>query len=203
VILTESGEIGVHVNDRVYVLRPSLYAMTQLGDPRAIVETYAEIMAYQHTPALKWTQFKLALSVLHVCGQDDLTDVFGYVNEQGKYVKKLAEFDDVVVLAQSLMRHGVVGAQKPLPSSAERGQTYAEAFDAAEYVSSAIAHLGMTEREAWESTMTSLAGAFRAKFPPTESDAPGAKAPTREEHEATEAWFDEVDKRRKRRVAIH
>lgn len=61
-----------------------------------------------------------------------------------------------------------------------------------------VVHLGMSEREAWNATMTSLVAALRAKYPPMEKDSPGARAPTLEEHEATEAWFERVEAKRRK-----
>ncbi|MEN1443551.1 DUF6246 family protein, partial [Pseudomonas aeruginosa] len=56
---------------------------------------------------------------------------------------------------------------------------------------------GLSEREAWSMTMTGLIGALRAKYPPTESNAPGARAPTAAEHDATMEWSDKIEAKRK------
>jgi hypothetical protein len=44
-------------------------------------------------------------------------------------------------------------------------------FDARGIAATAMAHLGLSEQEAWQLTMTSYIGAMRAKYPPTEKDA--------------------------------
>lgn len=49
-------------------------------------------------------------------------------------------------------------------------------------------------------TMTGLIGALHAKYPPTESNAPGARAPTAAEHDATMEWFDKIEAKRKARA---
>ena len=190
----------MHVGDSVHVLRPSLYAMSLIGSPAMIVETYAQIMADVTAPALQWGQFKIALGVIHCCSEDDLSDVFGYFNEKGKYVRRLASMNDVLPIARCLMVHGVTGAQKPLPRRSDSDPEFVSEFVASDHVATAVAHLGMSEREAWSATMTSLVGALRSKFPATESTSPGAKAPSKEEHEATEAWFARIDEKRKKRT---
>lgn len=197
-ILTDIGEIGVHVGERVHILRPSLYAMTQLGTPAEIVEVYAVVMAELNEGPHRWHQFSEALRVIHACSTEDLCDVFGYFNGRDKYVRKLADMDDILPLARCLIQHGVTGVNKPLPRRADDPEEYVREFHAAEHVAVAVAHLGMTEREAWNATMTSLVAALRAKYPPMEKDTPGARAPTLEEHEATEAWFERVEAKRRK-----
>lgn len=45
---------------------------------------------------------------------------------------------------------------------------------------------------------TELMVALRAKFPPQESSDPGGKAPAKEQHEETMAWFERVEAARAR-----
>nr|WP_220125272.1 DUF6246 family protein [Pseudomonas aeruginosa] len=94
-------------------------------------------------------------------------------------------------------RHRSASAASPAPR--RRAELLGE-FVAREYVATAIAHLGLSEREAWSMTMTGLIGALRAKYPPTESNAPGARAPTAAEHDATMEWFDKIEAKRKARA---
>lgn len=195
-ILTEIGEVGVHVDGRVHVLRPSLYAMSQLGEPSEIVEVYASLMADQVSPVGRREQFRNALAVVHACSEDDLSDVFGYLNERLKYVVKRADPRHILTLARSLITHGVTGALPPLPRPADQGPEYVAEFVPREHVAIAVAHLGVSEREAWGMTMTSLVGALRSKYPPKVE---GANAPTPEEHEATMEWYERVAQKRKQR----
>ena len=44
-ILTDVGEIGVYYEGREMILRPSLYAMSKLGDKKEILEIYLRVMA--------------------------------------------------------------------------------------------------------------------------------------------------------------
>jgi len=196
-ILTEIGEIGAHVGGKTFVLRPSLYAMSQLGEPGQIVELYAQVMTEGLQGREARDQFGNALAVLFACSEEDLSGVFGCFTEPNKYRPGLASIDHIIPLARCLLRHGVTGANPPLPRRHDDEPEYVQGFVARDHVATAMAHLGVSEHEAWRMTMTGLVAALRAKFPPNDSQAPGARAPTKEQHEATEAWFDAIDAKRK------
>ncbi len=196
-VFTEVGEIGIHVGNSTYLLRPSLRAMAQLGEPAEIVQTFASVMQ---------GDFLDSLGVLYACCEEDISDLYG-VCEPGiggvKYTPGAAPAAHVVPLAQCLMRHGVVGVAKPLPRRADAEDQYMTEFDAREHAALAMAHLGLTEREAWNMTMTGLVAALRAKFPPSAKDSPGARAPTKEEHDETMAWFERVEAARAAKKGAH
>ncbi|WXL23913.1 DUF6246 family protein [Ectopseudomonas mendocina] len=200
-ILTEIGEIGVHVGDHCYRLRPSLYAMSKLGSPSEIVSLFANVMGDPLTKVHQHSQFRDALEVIHACTEEDVTEVFGYYNERFKYVLKKADPAHIIPLARCLLKHGVIGALPPLPVKSDEDREYTAEFVARDHVAVAMAHLGVSEAEAWNMTMTSLVGALRAKFPQAESDSPGAKAPTIEEAEAALDWHDKVLEKRKKRLS--
>lgn len=197
-ILTEIGEVGVYVGDQVVRLRPSLYAISRLGDPVEIVETFATVMGGAEDEAQARRLFQGALGVIYSCASEDvdLSSVFGtYETISGslEYVPGAAPVEHVVPLARCLLKHGVTGALPPLPRRpGDDEPVYVKEFVARDHVAMAMAHLGVSERDAWDLTMTGMVGALRAKFPPAESNAPGAKAPTKEQHDATMAWFDRV-----------
>ncbi len=197
-ILTDIGEIGVHVADKTYLLRPSFYAMSQLGSPKDIVETYALVMADIENERVKWQQFQDALFVIGVCCEDDLDNVFGYFNERMKFVQKKVPQADILALARCLLKHGVTGAQEPLPKKPDEEPEYLTEFKASDSVAIAMAHLGIDERKAWNMTMTSLVSAMRSKFPVPKDESPGSKAPTKEQHESTMDWFEVIKARRKK-----
>ncbi|KKW67382.1 hypothetical protein AAV94_11115 [Lampropedia cohaerens] len=186
-ILTEIGEIGVHIDGQTHILRPSLYAMTQLGSPKEIVALYAAVM--DAGPRLID-----CIGVINACTVADVSRAFGcVVDKDGKleYQPGLAPAEDVVAIARCLLKHGVTGALKQLPKAADA--EYSDEFDARAMVAAAMAHLGLSSQEAWQSTMTELVGAFRSKFPPDAKTNPGSRAPTLEEHEQTMAWFEQVE----------
>lgn len=195
-ILTDIGEIGIHAG-RDVVLRPSLAAIASLGEPREIVEVFARVMSGDHMDSL---------GVLFACADEDVSDIFGAYEVRDdaiRYVPGAAPAAHVVPLAQHLMRHGVVGVAKPLPRRADAEDQYLTEFDAKGHAALAMAHLGLTEREAWAMTMTGLVAALRAKFPPSAKDSPGARAPTKEEHDATMEWFERVEAARRAKQGAH
>ena len=190
-VLTEIGEVGIYAENGTYVLRPSLYAMTQLGTPEDIVEVYSGVMN---------GDLQSALAMIYACAEDDLSEVFGYHEGGGNglvYVPGAAPVDHILPIGQCLAKHGVTGALNPLPRRADQEPEFTTRFVARDHVALAVAHLGVSESDAWNMTMTSVVAALRAKFPQSEINAPGAKAPTKEEHEATEAWYDRVEAARR------
>lgn len=179
------------------LLRPSLYAMAQLGEPGEIVETYARVMQ---------GSLMDSLAVLHACTDEDVSDLFGtYQSNEAQidFIPGAAPIEHAIHLAQSLLKHGIVGALKPLPRRADEDPGYMQEFDAREHVALAMAHLGLSERDAWNLTMTGLIGALRAKFPPQEDKSPGARAPSKQEHDATMEWFERVEVARKAEQGAH
>ncbi len=199
-ILTEIGEIGVHAGERVHILRPSLYAMTQIGDPEEIVRVFASVM--EAAPS-----FVDALGVIYACAETDVSDIFGRIESiesvperplingeimgATRYVEGAVPPEHVVYLARRLLLHGVTGALPPLPLKDGETQEFTPTFDARDHVAVAMAHLGLSEREAWQMTMTSFIGAMRAKFPPEAT--PGSKAPSIDEYEADMARLDKIN----------
>ena len=195
-ILTAVGEIGVHAAGVDYKLRPSLYAMSKLGEPRDIVRVFVNVMSEP-------PDFTDALGVLFACCEDDVSEVFGYNGLDGKYIAGAASQDDVVPLARCLLKHGVTSALPALPVRADAEDQYTDEFDARACASLAIAHLGMTSEQAWSMTMTEIMGALRAKFPQIEENAPGARAPNSQELQAVLDWHDKVEEKRRKRQGAH
>lgn len=203
-ILTDAGEVGVHVCEtaedgrtRTYLLRPSLYAMTQIGTPREIVETFSTVMNEPFNERGAEIQLQSALGVLFACTEEDVSEIFGHWGEcevfKTGYVPGRVPASDIVPLAQCLMKHGVTGAL-PIPEARPGNEpTFVQEFDARKHVAIAMAHLGVGEREAWEMTMTTLTGAMQAKYPPDTRDSPGAKAPSGKDLDAKMAWFDKIE----------
>lgn len=197
-ILAEIGEIGIQTGGKLHKLRPSLYAISQLGTPAEIVSLYARIMDDLELtrPAVEEVLF-----ICYTCLEGDEPLFGNFVPTQRpkrgtsavRFKPGPVPIENAVHIARSLLLHGVTGALPPLPQKpGAEPPSYSAEFDARANVSLAMAHLGASSEQAWQMTMTELVGALRAKFPPLESTGPGAKAPTREEHDQTMAWFDGV-----------
>lgn len=192
-VFKDVGEIGITYGDRHFLLRPSLYNMTQLGEPQEVVRTYASVMhADDHEE-----RFDDALATIYACSEEDLSEIFGIYNEEWIYTPGVAPVADILPIARCLLKHGVTGALEPLKQEAGKEPEYVQEFVARDHVALAVAHLGLSEREAWDMTMTSLVGAMRAKFP--QADAPGSKAPSKEELDEALDWHDRVTAARAKR----
>lgn len=194
-ILTGSGEVGIEVGGAQYTLRPSLAAISSIGTPAQIVEVFADVIG----GADYKTQLESAIYVLYCCVSaldDQIMAVFGYHDEDpetGMLRRHAPKGDpqDLIVIAQSLLIHGVTGGQEATNEVRPSASEYKPTFEALDAVSMAMAHLGASSSEAWNMTMTEFVGAMRAKFP-QDQNATGAAAPSRAEAAATEEWFDSI-----------
>lgn len=191
-VITHAGEVGAYFANLPPILfRPSLRAMASIGTPREIVAVLKSICEAPH----KW-QTCDAIAVAWACAGDaDISHYTGYFDGPA-FVPGLASPDELLIIARHLMLHGVVGAGEKKAGSGPAS----EEFDAGQYAALAIAHLGMSEADAWHMTMTTLEAALRAKFPDAgKSAAPTAGPPSKAEHEATMAWFERIDAKRKKK----
>ena len=202
--LTAVGEVGIWHEGREHLLRPSLRAMASLGSPTEVVELFGLLHGappLSGIPTLdgpmvrRWArdQFRTALSVLYACAEDDIGHLVGGISPRMAYQPGVMHPDDVLTLARHLVRHGIIGETPPGTKQGGGGKYSAE-FHASEFAALAIAHLGATEREAWDMTMTGLRAAMHAKFP---SDGPGSQAPSEAEHDRAMSWLERVNAKRR------
>lgn len=215
-ILTEIGEVGVHVGAGVHILRPSLYAMTRIGPPAYIVEAYAGVMAEGLTGKALEVQFGYAFEVLQACTEEDISHLIGTyeyaeyaLGKRMVYSPGLIPQNEIILLARCLMRHGVTGSVEPLPKQerddedADDEDEYTSEFNARHHVANATAHLGMSEKEAWNTTMTALVDALRTKFPaPSEKEKAKGRAPSASEYDNLMDVADRIEAKRKLRLGI-
>ncbi|MNJ16342.1 hypothetical protein D3C77_106030 [compost metagenome] len=194
--LTAIGEVGIEIEGRSYLLRPSLFSMTRIGSPAEIVEAFALLTGpgpvVLHPFLLpdlvknwKRDRFGAALNVLYACSDEDVSKLAGSMTGYRRYSPGKMSIDEIVAVARSLIIHGVTGNAKPDPKRPPKKGDYLSEFKAADYVATAMAHLGTSERDAWAMTMTSFSAAMRSKFPPpAETEKP---QPTAEVIDATMA----------------
>ena len=164
---------------------PAFARLADLGTPREIVALYVEL----HGPAPGMAA-RYVMGVL--CEQDDTHALLGHVTvgstahwEVPTYHPGLMPEAEQVILAQHLMRHGIVGTPRPGGPAGE----YAQAFDPAEYIAAARVHLGVSAAEAGAMSMSEFQSLMLVKFP----EAAQAGPPSREEYEATMALLDGRD----------
>lgn len=196
--LTAIGEVGLEAKGRSYLLRPSLFSMTQIGTPAQIVEATALLLSPEPGPEhpyllkrFRKERFERALDVLYACaGDQDIGDLVGGMVPTGRgrigYSAGALPLYAIVALAQGLIRHGVMGDVEPEPGRVGEAMTE---FKAGEFVAAAIAHLGMSESDAWNMTMTSFVQVMKSKYPPK----PGAKPMTANDVDATLARLERIN----------
>lgn len=205
--LTAIGEVGIETGGRSYLLRPSLFSMSQIGTPADIIEATALLLAPEPSPEnpfmlkrFRKERFEWALTVIYSCaGEQDLGNLIGgMVPGRGRinYSPGSMPPYSIVAIAQGLIRHGVLGDVESDPQAG--GEPMAE-FHAQEYVSAAIAHLGLSESDAWNMTMTSFVGVMKSKFPRKPGDTV-AKPLTGADVDATMARLAEINKLRARKA---
>ena len=153
-----------------WTFRPSLGRIGALGSPQEIVALYAGL----HGPdAAKNAAYVLAC----LCDQDDPTPLIGWIDEHGAHAGQMPAGEQIII-AQHLMRHGIVGKAQP-----DKGDgRYSDRFDAAEYIAAARVHLGLSSADAEALSMTEFQAMFEMKFP--DAGKPKRDVPTREEYDA-------------------
>jgi len=211
-VLVNIGEMGITVGRRDVLLRPSFYAMSKLGTGPEIIETFARLHGHfdKVHPLFDDGNAKrqinrlygLAVDVVAACTEEDITELTGHLGTRyNSWVPGLIPIDELTVLARRLMQYGVVGVVPPGPklSEEEKAKQAAEAFksefDPRDFVAQAVAHLGLSEGDAWSMTITSFILAMRAKFPP--APVASQKAPNSEELAERMKWLERVNAQRK------
>lgn len=177
-ILSDVGDIGVSYEGLELILSPSLYAISKLGEGKEIVEVFTRVMG---------GDLAYSLAAIQMCADRDISGVFGYIDENLAFQEKGASASEVIIVAQSLMKHGLIGGIERKSEPTDSG-SYTKEFDAKEYVAMAVAHLGISIKDAWSMTMTTLLSVLEAKFPNTDKK----DTPTLEEVDQTMEWFESV-----------
>lgn len=216
----EIGECVISLSDRDYFFRPSFINMMKIGDPEEVVQAFhylhndefsslmrKAIDAYGSVP--KWLsryvaspQFSkqavyAAMSVLNACTDEDASPLIGElrVGKSGKwsfvYRKGAMPVGDMILIAQALIQHGIIGKAKVRKLQRHEGAQASSEFNAFEYISAARTHLDMSRDEAEKLTMTEFQMLLAAKFP-------DQKGFTKEEYDAV---ADDYLARKKRKMA--
>lgn len=192
--MKEIGELLITCGDRDFFFRPSFANMTRIGDPGEIVAAFYALhhdevsalleramTSYGHIPEwivqhIKYSTYGRAAmlaagTVLEACCDDDISVLIGEFRPArigGRPFKmRRGEMDefDMVVIAQSLITHGIIGKAKVRKLQRhESGETTTE-FNAFEYISAARNHFGMSRAEAEQLSMTEFQLLIAAKYP--------------------------------------
>lgn len=207
----EIGECLISVGDDDYFFRPSFAAMSRIGEPQEIVQAFYDLHNDEVTPLLQraveaygaipaWLiahvsrkqtakpALMAAMSVLAACCESDVSRLTGEIvpGKSGKwafvYRPGLMSTVEMVLIAQSLITHGIIGKAKVRQLQRhESGQATTE-FRSFDYISAARNHFGISRAEAEQLSMTEFQLMLNAKYP-------DQKGFTREEYEATADGF--------------
>lgn len=142
--------------------------------------------------------FMAAVSVIQACCDDDCSELTGELvpsrSRTGSLVWRSGSlsFEKILLVAQSLITHGVIGKAKTRQLQRNEGKEASTEFFAIEYINSARTHFGMTREEAERLTMTEFTMLINAKYPPE-------KGFTRDEYDAVmdeddRKWQEMIDK---------
>lgn len=201
--ITSVGEVGVSSGDLDFLFRPSLAAMDSLGSPSEIVTKFGILFSAPKlnpiwpVPAYRaWEREVMATAydVLMACCDDDVSPLLGHMGSKwGSFVPGAMPAQDMVHIARSLMRHGIIGLKPEGRLTAKPKEEYVPEFKPREFVAQAIAHLGLSSAEAWNLTMTEFSGAMQSKFGKPET------LPI-EEHDEAMSRLAEINKLRQYQV---
>lgn len=177
-MLAEHGlSRAVMPDGQEFTFRPTLGRIAALGRPPEIVEIFRGLLG--HRAALD-ARYVLA----SLCDQEDSTPLIGWMDLDRGWQPGAMPAAEQVCLAAHLLRHGLVGAASGDGRGGEGVKPAAE-FQAADYITAARVHLGMSASDAEQLSMTEFQALFEMKFP----DAKKKKrdVPTREEYRAAMA----------------
>lgn len=219
----EIGECLITVGDDDYFFRPSFLNMTRIGDPQEIVQAFYYLHNDEVTPLLQkalmaygvvpeWLirymgrpQFAkqtvyAAMNVMQACCDRDVSALTGELvpGKSGKwgmvYRKGAIPMQNIVLIAQSLITHGIIGKAKVRQLQRhETGKATTE-FNAFEYINAARNHFGMSRQEADQLSMTEFQQLLAMKYP-------DQKGFTREEYDAVADEYMAKKAKRLKRAA--
>lgn len=190
----EIGECLITVGDEDYFFRPSFINMTRIGDPQEIVQAFYHLHNDEVTPLLQkaliaygavpqWLlsymgrpQFAkqtiyAAINVLQACCDRDVSELTGELvpGKSGRwgmvYRKGAVPMQNIVLIAQSLIAHGIIGKAKVRQLQRHETGTATTEFNAFEYINAARNHFGMSRQEAEQLSMTEFQQLLAMKYP--------------------------------------
>ena len=216
----EIGECLITAGEDEYFFRPSFAAMSRIGEPQEVVQAFYDLNNDEVTPLLQrgmdaygtipaWLlthvsrreigkpAIMAAMSVLAACCERDLSRLIGEIipGKSGKWTfvwrKGAMPLSDMVLIAQSLITHGIIGKAKVRQLQRHESNKATTEFNAFEYISAARNHFGISRDEAEQLSMTEFQMMLAAKYPEQ-------KGFTRDEYEAV---ADDYLSKKARRLA--
>ena len=183
-IHVRTGQFAAVVNGKRYEFNPCFAAMAKIGNDSELVEYFALIHGSKYPSRLPTDPglrnrimarcygeiVQTSMRILKCCSDDEIAPLLGEcrLTSSGKLRLNpgLMPTSDVITLAQHCMYHGLIGDGPEEDAGEIREGEYKPTFNVLEFVYSAVAHLGLSESEAWNMTMTGYRAVVRAKTPP-------------------------------------
>ena len=177
-IHVRTGQFAAVVDGKRYVFNPCFAAMAKIGSDRELVEYFATVHGGKYPQRLPTDAdlrnrilarcygelVQTSIHVLKCCSECEIGPLLGKLRLR----PGLMPTSDVITLAQHCMYHGLIGDGPEEDAGEIREGEYKPTFNVLEFVYSAVAHLGLSESEAWNMTMTGYRAAVRAKTLPDE-----------------------------------
>lgn len=216
----EIGECLISTGDDDYFFRPSFAAMSRIGEPQEIVQAFYDLHNDEVTPLLQraadaygaipaWllahvsrkqtnkAAVMAAMSVLSACCERDVSRLTGEIlpGKSGKwtfvYRPGLMSPTEMVLIAQSLITHGIIGKAKVRQLQRHESAQATTEFRSFDYISAARNHFGISRAEAEQLSMTEFSMMLAAKYP-------NEKGFTREEYsQITDDYLAKKERRLK------
>lgn len=170
-INTAIGEIGVTHNGKVYLFRPSFYALSkvsQVSDPISVYQSLTVAKAkLSDLNLLTLEEMLNAAIVMQACsvdGEDTVLDLIGCSIDSPfdgsiKYKIGFIEMHDLIILAGNLIKNALIGKPKKKYTGSSDESV---CIDASEFVGCAMS-LGVSKNEAWQMTMIELQRLIESK----------------------------------------
>lgn len=168
-VITDIGQFAIHTNDATFIFTPSFLNMTKIGTPSEIVKTFSILFGVEDSVSEQFFIDSVD-RVLTACCETDCSVITGYLdgNENRLVTVDGLTIQDRVILAQHLLKHGLIGDLQPKKKSDDAD--YSDEFHARKFVYMAVAHLGMSDTDAWNMSMTAFQEAMEAKFPTNDKE---------------------------------
>jgi len=200
-IRVNSGDVEIKSDFGSFIFKPTMGNCINIGSPSDVISVFGDLhliganldfisqKSYFRTQTKK--VLRAALLVLNACCKEDITKLIGYEapsKNRVNYVKGAMPVNDVITIARHLMKHMIIG--KPSDTEKKKGE-FSKEFDASEIVDMAMLHLGLSESEALNLSMTRFQSMIAIKFPEKKSS-----FPTDQEYDETMEWANKVNEAR-------
>jgi hypothetical protein len=163
---TNIGHFALTIDGQTFNLLPSLRNMAKIDDSKHILWMYEAI----HNQSLAdYIRIDIGREVLLACSDNAEIDkhLIQCRNKKPHLNKHKISINDQVVVAASLMRHGIAGVNRPEYAGEKSGKSKPlDEFDVNKIVSDAMIHFRLSESDALDLTMSKFSYLLAAKFPP-------------------------------------